>query len=548
MDPLEVFQSLRSRLEGIPFLCALPPERWSEVEEGTAEALRLLADPSRQEEPLLRDAFRFGQALFLKGDETGAEEVFEAVARGAGGFPEVDGYARLRLAACLLEAGEADAAAESLRLSAHRARRLPEDHPLHGALAAVQGALEVHRKRWPQAVEAFRRAALRSRTKVQAAVFWEGLTPEDLEALRRTLTADAIQRGVRAGALDPSRLGEADEELERAQALTDSLSTRLHIEFNRVELVWTRGNHESALRLALGLQGLLRDPAFPEDLSRTYRPGVHWLLALIALSMDDTVAAVREMGEAFRALRARRRLALEHFLLDEFVTLLSRVHLKRYGGFREQAVFESLEKEGGWILLLADAVEDRDRYLHSGHSRRVAALAAGLLEAAPAGGTSSPASEGLGLSPEVLKGAALLHDVGKLRLGWSLLRRLRPPEEKHLRRLHRHPLEGGRILETLGLSWTGRLVEEHHERSGGTGYPLAIDLASPLGGLLAMAEELVSRSSPALADPSPPPLPEAAAALLASPSPAFPAFAMEALRRFAASGRLEALDNLSRLR
>jgi len=541
VEPLASLSSLRNRLERLPHLSALPPEGWAEVEEATAAVLSLLDSEAAAGETFLHEAYRYGEALVQRGDETGGEEVFESVVRKAGGLPEIEGYARLRLASCLLDAGEAGEAAEALRRAARLARRLPDDHPIHGALASVRGALEVERRRWPQAVEAFRRAALRSRGEVRKTVLWEGRTPDDLEALRRALVADALQRGVRAGGLDPARLGEAEGELDRAQALTDSLPTRLHVEFNRMELVWCRGDHAGALRLAQGLLGLLRDPGFPTDLARAYRPAAHWFLALLALSGDDVATALKEMAEAFDTLRPRRRLALERFLLDEFVALLARVHLKRYGGFREQAVFENLNREGGWVLLLADTVEARDRYLHRGHSRRVAALAGALLEAAPAEGRASGPAPELGLSPAVLRGAALLHDVGKLRLGWSLLRRLRPFGERHLKRLSRHPAEGGRILETLGLSWTGRLVEEHHERWGGKGYPLGVESPSPLGGLLALAEELVTRSSATWTDPAPPALPEVAAGLLASPSPGFPPLAQEALRRLALSGRLERL-------
>ncbi len=541
MERFARLSSLRIRLERHPHLSALPRESWAEVEEATREVLALLDSEGDPDEAFLREAFRYGDGLLQRGDETGAEEVFEAVAAGAGGHREIEGYARVRLAACLVDAGEVGEAAEALRRAAHSARRLPGDHPLHGAVAAVQGRLDVERRRWPQAVEAFRRAASRSGGDARRTVLWEGRTPEDLEALRRTLAADALQRGVRAGALDPARLEEAEEELDRAQALTESLAVRLLVELNRMELVWARGDRASALRLARGLQGLVRDPGFPPDLARAYRPAVHWFLALLALSDEDVATALKEMAEAFEALRPRRRLALERFLLDEFVALLARVHLKRYGGFREQAVFENLDREGGWVLLLADAVEARDRYLHPGHSRRVAALAEALLEVAPPEGAGPSSAPGLGLSPAVLRGAALLHDVGKLRLGWSLLRRLRPFPEGLRRRLARHAAEGGRILETLGLSWTGRLVEEHHERWGGTGDPLGVETPSYLGGLLALAEDLVSRSSSTWTDPCPPALPAVVAGLLASPSPAFPPAALEALRRLAGSGRLERL-------
>jgi HD-GYP domain-containing protein (c-di-GMP phosphodiesterase class II) len=72
--------------------------------------------------------------------------------------------------------------------------------------------------------------------------------------------------------------------------------------------------------------------------------------------------------------------------------------------------------------------------------------------------------------------AALLHDVGKLTVPGSVLRKAAKLDEREWRLMHRHPLEGVKMMFRMpGLSTLTvdamRCCFEHHMNANGTGYP-----------------------------------------------------------------------------
>ncbi len=91
-----------------------------------------------------------------------------------------------------------------------------------------------------------------------------------------------------------------------------------------------------------------------------------------------------------------------------------------------------------------------------------------------------------------LRWAALLHDIGKLRVPGPILRKPGKPTDEEWETLRRHPLDGAELIEPLA-PWLGPwavAVEQHHERFDGRGYPMGIagsDIS--LGGrILAVAD------------------------------------------------------------
>jgi hypothetical protein len=111
--------------------------------------------------------------------------------------------------------------------------------------------------------------------------------------------------------------------------------------------------------------------------------------------------------------------------------------------------------------LLVSFLEQIDT-LFASHSRNVAALADML-------------GSRLGLSDTEqlrLHFAALLHDVGKLRVDPSLLRTADPLSEEARRLLHGHVALGLQLLAPI-TPWPEMLewIHGHHERWDGTGYP-----------------------------------------------------------------------------
>ena len=109
----------------------------------------------------------------------------------------------------------------------------------------------------------------------------------------------------------------------------------------------------------------------------------------------------------------------------------------------------------------------------AGHAHRVAALATGV-------------AAQLGLDGETAADvvlAALLHDVGKLRVAHEVLERPGPLTPAEWALVRRHPVHGERMLARVpGLGHLAPVVRGHHEHFDGSGYPdgLAGD-AIPLG-------------------------------------------------------------------
>jgi putative nucleotidyltransferase with HDIG domain len=117
------------------------------------------------------------------------------------------------------------------------------------------------------------------------------------------------------------------------------------------------------------------------------------------------------------------------------------------------------------ILELVAAISDHDPVTR-GHSERVQAYSALI-------------AKELGLSQRdaaKLSWAALLHDVGKLRVPASVLSKPGQPTAQEWSVLVHHPEAGMEIAEPL-REWLGPwldVVGQHHERWDGTGYPAGL--------------------------------------------------------------------------
>lgn len=112
------------------------------------------------------------------------------------------------------------------------------------------------------------------------------------------------------------------------------------------------------------------------------------------------------------------------------------------------------------LLVLARTVEERHPDL-ANHGDRVAALA-------------EEVGRRLGLDQlrlERLRLAARLHDVGKVAVAQEILDKPGRLDAAEWRQIQRHPEVGAQLLASSNLDALARIVEAHHERPDGTGYP-----------------------------------------------------------------------------
>jgi diguanylate cyclase (GGDEF)-like protein/putative nucleotidyltransferase with HDIG domain len=131
---------------------------------------------------------------------------------------------------------------------------------------------------------------------------------------------------------------------------------------------------------------------------------------------------------------------------------------------RKSRVDRDSEVHLATILILAEAVDIRDNGT-ARHCHSVARFASAM-------------AEELGLSPaaaERLRLAGILHDVGKIGITDSILRKPGPLDDEEWQEMKRHPEIGARILATTAFEDIRGWVLAHHERLDGKGYPRGLD-------------------------------------------------------------------------
>ncbi len=146
-----------------------------------------------------------------------------------------------------------------------------------------------------------------------------------------------------------------------------------------------------------------------------------------------------------------------------------------------QARLEQLQR--AWeqtVLVLSQAVEAKDAYT-AGHQRRVAQLAAEI-------------GRRMGFAGDRLTGltlAALIHDIGKLRIPGELLSKPGRLSEAEYRLIQTHAEAGYEILQQASLPWNiAEIIYQHHEREDGSGYPRQLQSAAilPEAKIIAVAD------------------------------------------------------------
>jgi len=113
------------------------------------------------------------------------------------------------------------------------------------------------------------------------------------------------------------------------------------------------------------------------------------------------------------------------------------------------------------VQALVSAIEASDAYTR-GHSERVTRYSLAVAR------QMSLDSRGL----KRLEQAAVLHDIGKIGIDIGLLHKEEKLSHSDIEILRQHPVIGGRILEPIAfLREVREIIEQHHERFDGKGYP-----------------------------------------------------------------------------
>jgi putative nucleotidyltransferase with HDIG domain len=266
-----------------------------------------------------------------------------------------------------------------------------------------------------------------------------------------------------------------DDEVEITEILADLLSEEYDcIRAGSAEEALTR-LHESEFQLVIS------------DITMPGMSGLDMIPHVKELAPDTVVVMISGMQTVESAIGALRLGAFDYLMkpfdLRQVEAVVKRalehhdlvVAKQRYENHLEELVEQrtiELDKalnslEGAYrstLKALTAALETRDSETH-GHSERVVTYSLRL-------------GREYGLSSEEMKAlefGSLLHDIGKIGVPDSILRKPAKLTEEEWVRMREHPLHGQQILRGIEfLQGASRVVAQHHEKWDGTGYPLGL--------------------------------------------------------------------------
>lgn len=156
-------------------------------------------------------------------------------------------------------------------------------------------------------------------------------------------------------------------------------------------------------------------------------------------------------------------LLTEEEFTEEHENYLKTLAIDAAISIKNRAFYETLEKSYlEMIETLAHAVEARDPYTY-GHIDRVSDFSAGI-----ARDLGLPQSE-----MEIIKKAAILHDLGKIGTPDHVLLKEAPLTEQERKIMNEHVLKAVNILRDITTinKEVLNIIKHHHEKYDGTGYP-----------------------------------------------------------------------------
>ncbi|PMC34495.1 phosphohydrolase [Bacillus sp. UMB0899] len=130
--------------------------------------------------------------------------------------------------------------------------------------------------------------------------------------------------------------------------------------------------------------------------------------------------------------------------------------------FTEQ-VFKHISKDISALIEIVNKVEEKDRYTYK-HSERVAQYSVKI-------------ARKLKLNKENLENltiSASLHDIGKIHVPIEVLNKPSRLTDEEFALIKKHPVDGAKMLNGTSYEELAPIIEQHHERLNGTGYPYGL--------------------------------------------------------------------------
>lgn len=131
--------------------------------------------------------------------------------------------------------------------------------------------------------------------------------------------------------------------------------------------------------------------------------------------------------------------------------------------FSTQPLFHYISKTVNELTDLAKSVEKKDMYTHS-HIQRVKDYAVKI-------------GNKINLSKERIENiafAALFHDIGKVNVPDEVLNKPGRLTEEEFEFIKKHPCDGVSLVDKTYYKYIGKIIEQHHERLDGSGYPMGL--------------------------------------------------------------------------
>jgi HD-GYP domain-containing protein (c-di-GMP phosphodiesterase class II) len=147
------------------------------------------------------------------------------------------------------------------------------------------------------------------------------------------------------------------------------------------------------------------------------------------------------------------------------------LHINHFAQHAAAAIEQSrLNRE--MVLRMVELTELRDPFESSQHAKRVGASSVELFEKW-ALQKSQPRNK-INKIREMLRTAAILHDIGKIAISDTILKKTGELDDAEVRHVRTHPILGSRLFRHQESEWdnlTAQVVLNHHERWDGKGYP-----------------------------------------------------------------------------